>query len=61
MMMVAKAVALGAVLCLDHGKEDRRIADRVNRREIDFEGCDETLERGSSVYSYAVLCPYPNR
>ena len=39
----------GAVLRLGHGKEDRRVADRVDHHEIDDEGCDETLEHGLSI------------
>lgn len=37
---------LCAVLTLGHGKEDRRVADRVDHHEIDDEGCNETLEHG---------------
>ena len=51
----------GAVLRLGHGKEDRRVADRVDHHEIDDKGCDETLEHGLSLHPRGVHCPHQNR
>ena len=39
----------GAVLRFGHGKEDRRVADRVDHDEIDDEGGDKALEHASVI------------
>ena len=56
-----RAKLAGAVLRLGHGKEDRRVADRVDHDEIDDEGGDEALEHGLSLHPLAAPCSHPNR
>ena len=49
-----------AVLRPSHGKEDWRVADWVDHREIDDEGCDKTLEHGLSLDPRGAHCPHQN-
>ena len=44
-----------------HGKEDRRVADRVDHHEIDDERCDKTLEHGPSLHPCGAHCAHENR